>query len=135
VSYAFTDLRRQARVPTNDLDLIPGFVFSATADGHIEFVKQQLMEYTGRTLEELKRWTVTDLVHPDDLPRVLDELRRSIETGESQSVEHRVRGADDRAEGGSPVRQARQQNWAFHHPHSIIGSKLSQSIRGNSNCG
>ena len=73
---------------------IPGFVFSAAADGQIEFVNQRLVEYTGRTVEELKQWTATDLVHPDDLPRVLDELRRSIETGQSQSVEHRVRGAD-----------------------------------------
>jgi formate hydrogenlyase transcriptional activator len=78
------------------VDGIPGFVFSATVDGEIEFVNQQLMDYTGRTFEELKRWSTTDLVHPDDLPRVLDELRRSIETGQSQSVEHRVRGADGR---------------------------------------
>jgi PAS domain S-box-containing protein len=42
----------------------------------------------------LKRWQTTDLVHPDDLPQVIAELKRSIETGRSQSVEHRVRGAD-----------------------------------------
>ena len=76
------------------VDGIPGFIFSSTADGGIEFVNQQLLEYTGRTLEELKRWATTDLVHPDDLPRVLEELHRSIETGQSQNVEHRVRGAD-----------------------------------------
>ena len=76
------------------VDGIPGFIFSSTADGGIEFVNQQLMEYTGRTLEELKQWATTDLIHPDDLPRVLEELHRSIETGQSQNVEHRVRGAD-----------------------------------------
>jgi formate hydrogenlyase transcriptional activator len=78
------------------VDGIPGFVFSATADGDIEFVNQQLLEYTGRTFEELKGWSTSDLVHPDDLPRVLEERRRSIETGQSQNVEHRVRGADGR---------------------------------------
>jgi formate hydrogenlyase transcriptional activator len=76
------------------IDGIPGFVFTATAEGEIEFVNQRILEYTGRTLEELKRWQVTDLVHPDDLPKLIEELRRSIETGQSQSVEHRVRGAD-----------------------------------------
>jgi PAS domain S-box-containing protein len=91
------------------VDGVPGFVFSATEDGEIEFVNQQLMQYTGRTLEELKRhlrlgletlqgkrdWTATnDLIHPDDLSRAVDELRRSIETGQPPDVEHRVRGAD-----------------------------------------
>jgi formate hydrogenlyase transcriptional activator len=76
------------------IDGIPGFVFTATPEGEIEFVNRQIIEYTGRTIEELKSWQVTDLVHPDDLPQVIEELRRSIETEQSQSVEHRVRGAD-----------------------------------------
>jgi formate hydrogenlyase transcriptional activator len=76
------------------IDGIPAFVFTATAEGEIEFVNQRILDYTGRTLQELKRWQVTDLVHPDDLPRLIEELRHSIETGQSQSVEHRVRGAD-----------------------------------------
>ena len=76
------------------VDGIPGLVFTATADGEIEFVNQQILDYTGRTLEELKCWATSDLVHPDDLPQVLDELRYSLETGQSHSVEHRVRGAD-----------------------------------------
>ena len=76
------------------IDGIPGFIFTATAEGEIEFVNQPILEYTGRTLDQLKRWQVTDLVHPDDLPKLIEELRRSMETGQSQSVEHRVRGAD-----------------------------------------
>jgi formate hydrogenlyase transcriptional activator len=71
-----------------------GFVFTATADGEIEFVNQQILDYTGRTLDDLKRWQFTDLVHPDDLPNVIKELQHSITTGQSQNLEHRVRGAD-----------------------------------------
>jgi PAS domain S-box-containing protein len=73
---------------------IPGLVFTATAEGEIEFVNQQILDYTGRTLEELRHWQVTDLVHPDDLPEVIEELQRSIETEQSRGVEHRVKGAD-----------------------------------------
>ena len=73
---------------------IPGLAFTATAEGEIEFVNQQILDYTGRTLGELKRWQVTDLIHPDDLPKVIEELRHSIETGQAKNVEHRVRGAD-----------------------------------------
>src|SRR5215472_8476649 len=35
---------------------IPGLVFTATAEGEIEFVNQQILDYTGRTLEELRHW-------------------------------------------------------------------------------
>ena len=76
------------------IDGIPGFVFTATAEGQIEFVNQRILDYTGRTLEDLKRWQVTDLVHPHDLPKLIEELQRSIETGQSQSVEHRVRDVE-----------------------------------------
>ena len=76
------------------VDGIPGLVFILTADGEVEFVNQQILDYTGRTFEELKRWEITDLVHPDDLPKVIGVNRRSIETGQPHTVEHRLRRAD-----------------------------------------
>jgi PAS domain S-box-containing protein len=76
------------------IDNIPGLVFTATAEGEIEFVNKQVLEYTGRKYDELKGWQVTDLVYPDDLPKVIEELQRSLETGQSRNVEHRVRGGD-----------------------------------------
>ena len=76
------------------VDGIPGLVFILTADGEVEFVNQQILDYTGRTFEELTRWEITDLVHPDDLPKVIGVNRRSIETGQPHTVEHRLRRAD-----------------------------------------
>jgi formate hydrogenlyase transcriptional activator len=76
------------------VDGIPGLVFTATAEGEVEFVNQQILDYSGRTFEELKRWTTTDLIHPDDLPKVIAAARRSIETGQPHTVEHRLRRAD-----------------------------------------
>jgi PAS domain S-box-containing protein len=73
---------------------VPGLVFTATAEGAIEFVNQRILDYTGRTFEEVKEWATTDLIHPDDLPKVIAAARRSIETGEPQTVEHRLRRAD-----------------------------------------
>ena len=47
---------------------IPGLVSVLTPTGAVEAVNDQLVEYCGQTLEELKQWGTTDTVHPDDLP-------------------------------------------------------------------
>src|SRR5580693_1238526 len=64
------------------VDSIPGFVSTANAAGEIELVNRQVLEYFGKTTEELKNWATSDAIHPDDLPRMIDAYRRSIETGE-----------------------------------------------------
>jgi PAS domain-containing protein len=45
-----------------------------TPEGGVEHVNRQVLEYFGRTLEELKQWGTTDAVHPADLPRVIAAL-------------------------------------------------------------
>ena len=64
------------------------------AMGEVEFLNQQTLEYFGRTREELKDWALIGAVHPDDLPHVIDERKKSIETGQIYEVEHRCRRAD-----------------------------------------
>jgi len=76
------------------VDTIPGFVSTANADGEIELVNRQVLEYFGKTTEELKHWDTSDVIHPDDLPRMIAAYRRSIETGEPLDIENRSRRAD-----------------------------------------
>jgi len=76
------------------LDTIPGFVCALSAAGEVELVNRQVLEYFGKTTEELKNWATSDAVHPDDLPRVIDAWRRSVETGEPYVLELRQRRAD-----------------------------------------
>ena len=52
------------------------------------------MRYFGKTAEELKEWTSSDAVHPDDLPRVVSAWRQSIESGQPFTDEHRQRRSD-----------------------------------------
>jgi PAS domain-containing protein len=73
---------------------IPGFVDTMTAEGEVEFVSQQCLDYFGKTLEELKNWASSDGFHPDDLPRAIDARKRELETGRSGETEHRLRRAD-----------------------------------------
>jgi len=73
---------------------IPGLIAIMSAEGKVEHVNRQVLEYFGRTQDELKYWETTDAVHPDDLPRVLAAWRNSVETGALYDVEHRLRGGD-----------------------------------------
>src|SRR5216683_6343936 len=92
------------------VDGISGLVAVLTPDGAVDFCNRQVLDYFGKTLEELKAWTSTDAVHPDDLPGVIAVWRQSIESGEPYDRELRQRGADGvyrwfRAQG-LPVRDA-----------------------------
>lgn len=76
------------------VDNIPGFVHTTSAMGEIEFISRQTIEYFGKTREELKDWSRLGIVHPDDLPRVVEAWRRAIETGQGYEIEQRNRRAD-----------------------------------------
>jgi PAS domain S-box-containing protein len=76
------------------VDSIPGFVSTVNAAGEIELLNRQVLEYFGKTMEELKNWDTIGAIHPEDLPRVVDAYRRAIETGQPVDHEHRTRGAD-----------------------------------------
>ncbi|MDQ1411137.1 MAG: formate hydrogenlyase transcriptional activator, partial [Acidobacteriaceae bacterium] len=76
------------------VDCIPGLVNTMTAHGENEFVSRQVLDYFGKSHEELKSWATSDAVHPDDLPRVIAAFKSSIETGQQYDTEHRLRRAD-----------------------------------------
>ena len=76
------------------VDSIPGFVAISNAAGEVELYNQQVLEYFGKTTEELKNWATADVLHPDDLPRMIDAWRSSIDTGGPLDLDHRSRGAD-----------------------------------------
>jgi PAS domain S-box-containing protein len=74
------------------VESIPGMVVTLTAKGEVEFANQPLLRFFGKTLEELRDWSI--LVHPDDRERVVTTVLRSLETGDPYEFEHRVLRAD-----------------------------------------
>jgi PAS domain S-box-containing protein len=76
------------------VDTIPGLVCTLNAAGEVERLNRQVLEYFGKTSEELKNWATSDAVHPDDLPRLIDAWRHSVETGQPYAHEFRQRRAD-----------------------------------------
>src|SRR5215471_5266428 len=65
-----------------------------TSTGAVEHVNRRVLEYFGRTLDELKQWGTSDAVHPADLPFVIAAWQRAVETGEPYEFEHRIRRFD-----------------------------------------
>ena len=76
------------------VETIPGLIAVMTPAGAVEHVNRQVLEYFGRTLEELQQWGTTDAVHPVDLPRVGAVWQQAVDTGLPYEVEHRIRRAD-----------------------------------------
>jgi PAS domain S-box-containing protein len=74
------------------VDAIPGLVHTMTPTGGVEIVSRHILDYFGKTLEELSAWD--ELVHPEDRARVVATWTRSVETGEPFEAEHRVLRAD-----------------------------------------
>jgi PAS domain S-box-containing protein len=92
--------RTEAARRANDHDArvilasIPGLVSSLTPTGDLDFVNDRLVEYYGRTREELQQWRTNDTVHPDDFPRVLQIFTRAMASGEPYDFEARLRRFD-----------------------------------------
>src|SRR6266481_3729329 len=76
------------------IDSIPGLVCTMNAAGEVQRLNRQLLEYFGKTTEELKNWSTSDVVHPDDRARVVAAFASSIKTGLPYDIEHRCRRAD-----------------------------------------
>jgi len=53
-----------------------------------------VLEYFGRTVEQLKQWGTTDAVHPADLPGAIAAWQHAVETGLPYEFEHRIRRGD-----------------------------------------
>src|SRR5918995_633460 len=103
-------LRESERESRLIVDSIPGLVALLDAAGSVELVNPQILQYTGATLEELKRWGTSDLVHPEDLPHVIEIFTRSIASGQPYDIVQRLRRADGVyhwfQNSGCPIRDA-----------------------------
>jgi len=76
------------------VDGISALVAVLTPDGAVEIVNRQVLEYFGKTLDEMREWSSSNDIHPDDLPGVIALWARSIESGQPYDIELRHRGAD-----------------------------------------
>jgi PAS domain S-box-containing protein len=87
-------LRESERNARSALDGIAGLVAIMTPIGEVETVNRQCVEYFGRPVEEQRDWVTTDMVHPEDLPRMLENFKRAIASEIPYHFEQRLRRFD-----------------------------------------
>src|SRR5258708_13665824 len=65
------------------IDTIPALVVCALPDGSVEFVNQAWREYAGSSLEKLTGWGWQTVIHPDDLPKFINEWNAARPAGKT----------------------------------------------------
>src|SRR5260370_41199469 len=76
------------------IETIPALVLCALADGSAEFANRAWHEYTGCSSPELTGWGWQAAIHPDDLPKLIQEWTVATAAGKPFETEARIRRAD-----------------------------------------
>jgi PAS domain S-box-containing protein len=76
------------------LDGIPGLLITASPAGNFEFFNGPALVFLGKPPEELRTWTTSGVVYPDDLPAVSEAFAISVSTGQPHDLEYRLRRLD-----------------------------------------
>ena len=76
------------------IDTIPTLAWCNLPDGSNEFVNRRWCDYTGLSPEEVQRRGCKVVIHPEDLPKWLDEWRTLVASGEGGEIEARLRRHD-----------------------------------------
>ncbi len=75
-------------------ETIPHMVWTARADGALDFFNRRCHEYTGFDAGTLAGWGWKEVVHPHDWERCLASWTRALQTGERYEIEYRLRRFD-----------------------------------------
>jgi PAS domain S-box-containing protein len=86
-------LRKSEQAMRMIIETIPALVWRATPGGILDYVNPRLMTFTGKTLQQLERSDLSDLLHPDDREATLRALNRCLARGESYALTYRMRNS------------------------------------------
>jgi len=75
-------------------DAMPQKVWTADANGNVNYFNNVWLTYTGLGFEELKDWGWKKIVHPDDWEEHSKRWQHSIDTGNNFELEHRLLNKD-----------------------------------------
>ena len=104
------DLRESERRWRGLTEALPQFIWTAGADGTADYFSTQIIEYTGRSENELLAWAWMDVLHPDDREPTRNSWLEAIAKQCDHEVEHRIRSSNGAyrwfTTRGVPIRDA-----------------------------
>lgn len=74
-------------------DLSPQFMWTTDASGNVDWWNKRWYEYSGQTVEESLGTGYSLLMHPEDLPGVLNAWKSAVASGKPFEREYRLRGS------------------------------------------
>jgi PAS domain S-box-containing protein len=86
--------RRSERELRDVVDTVPAHVWSTSPEGHVNFVNDRWLQFTGLTLDQACGWKWEAVLHPDDRTRVVADWHTALKNGRAMESEARVRRAD-----------------------------------------
>ncbi|RYY38578.1 MAG: PAS domain-containing sensor histidine kinase [Chitinophagaceae bacterium] len=75
-------------------DSIPQIVWIVDGDGKTQYVNERWETYTGQATADVDRDGRIAMIHPDDLPVVIDTWQDALRNGEAASWDYRLRHQD-----------------------------------------
>jgi PAS domain S-box-containing protein len=76
------------------MEVIPGFVWSASPDGSVDFCNQRWLDYTELTLDQVRGGGLSEGIHPQDKSDFQEKWRAAVTQGISFETELRMRRRD-----------------------------------------
>lgn len=76
-------------------DTMPQLFWVVRSDTYHEYCNQRWCEYTGLSLEQVRREGVETIIHPDDFAHTLQSFEEAATARRMFRIEHRVRRASD----------------------------------------
>src|SRR5580698_1705136 len=91
-------IRKNAKELRELIDFIPHHVLLLDPNGHLLEANQMVLDYTGRTLDQMKSIETGDRIrrdiHPDDIKTANGKRKRSLSEGLPFEIERRALGKD-----------------------------------------
>ncbi len=77
-------------------DAMPQLVWTADAQGRVNYYNNRAQEFDGFCKGESGVWTWASVLHPEDVQPTVDAWQTAVRTGSTYQVEHRAKRADGR---------------------------------------
>ena len=111
------DLAESQRRLTNLINSLPGIVFTCINDRHwsMAYLSDGCLKLTGYSRQDLvgpqRQISYNDIIHPEDLPGVLNEIDRAIAQQQPYVVEYRIRT------------QSGEEKWFWEKGYGVFGEQ------------
>jgi PAS domain S-box-containing protein len=119
-----SELRRREHQLHLVTETIPQQLWSSTADGSIDYCNQRLLNYVGRTVDQMKGEAFLETIHPDDRENFRRLWQHALSSGQPFEGEWRVRGADGQYRWfftrGVPLRDQEQKTLRWYGTNTDI---------------